>query len=178
MNEKFKTYRKFGCIFVIIIILSIVAGITMSSVGLENIINEIICKNNGGLWTYQVTPPRGYNMYVCLEQYSDGGKRCRNSSDCQGDCVLEQNEYSEAFCKFGSGLSDAPPFWLRDQERYWRDCGFKKDSEPRCQKIQSLCNAGPYAPQKPECNDLRPHTYFEFNDGKIDIKCNNCVISG
>jgi len=57
------------------------------------------CIEKGGVWFYDADlsvswlDPMGY----CLYTYSDGGKPCKNSFECQGRC---QN----GFCESGRGL--------------------------------------------------------------------------
>lgn len=55
--------------------------------------NILMCKIRGG--KYEAVGMRGSLM--CVFSYSDAGKKCRDSSDCKGRCLLTENspEYFE-----------------------------------------------------------------------------------
>lgn len=44
---------------------------------------------------------RGANNYFCMIEYSDGGKQCSNSEECQGNCVtnIPNNLGKEGVCQ-------------------------------------------------------------------------------
>jgi len=63
--------------------------------------DEEKCIESGGEW-------RSAGMignFICIQSYSDGGKECNSSSECQGKCVVADAENPEPYC-----TSDNDPF--------------------------------------------------------------------
>lgn len=48
-----------------------------------------------------------FGMPSCIDLYSDGGKKCDDSSKCQGECItkefIDEGAGSSGFCQ-GSGV--------------------------------------------------------------------------
>lgn len=56
---------------------------------------EMLCAEEGGVW--QKVGVLG--KYQCIHTYSDGGKMCTSSSQCQGGCIATTGNGTAGSCK-------------------------------------------------------------------------------
>lgn len=63
----------------------------------ENLKTKKSCKKHGYTWKAVGIA----QFYTCIEEYSDGGKSCESSSDCQGNCI-QKNIDGPATCELSS----------------------------------------------------------------------------
>jgi hypothetical protein len=55
-------------------------------------IDEAQCKRTEGEWRRVCIAQR----FTCVKAYSDAGKRCRDSSECEGECIVDFTVRCEA----------------------------------------------------------------------------------
>ena len=67
-------------------IVSIIVLLVMLFIGVWQVYPRVACTINGGEWIRDgITDQAQY----CLRSYSDAGKACKSSKDCEGTCILE-----------------------------------------------------------------------------------------
>lgn len=54
--------------------------------------DKIECESRGMKWIYQAYGLRG--DYHCSNVYKDAGKKCNNSDECEGNCILSRKDAS------------------------------------------------------------------------------------
>lgn len=54
------------------------------------------CEKEGGEWQRAGS----VDLYQCVHPFSDGGKSCQNSNDCNGDCIVRDPKNPQAFCQY------------------------------------------------------------------------------
>lgn len=93
----------------------------------SNPIKEKKCEAGGGMYK----KIGGFSQYYdCIHPFSDAGKECRSSKDCEGACILEERETRMGSCQ--------------REDTYWElscaivliDC----DSEEKCKEDFLITN--------------------------------------
>lgn len=81
-------------------------------------IEEALCLKEGGDWRRVCSAQR----YQCVRPFSDGGKACRDSSECQGGCIVDLTVKCE-------GIGKCADFTMpKSGERTMGVC--KRDDDP------------------------------------------------
>lgn len=62
--------------------------------------NEISCLNDNGVWE----KVGKWQSYACVYHYSDSGKDCASSSECEGDCIVIEIDGSDPHCAMDSDI--------------------------------------------------------------------------
>ncbi|MCT4617582.1 MAG: hypothetical protein N4A38_05240 [Candidatus Gracilibacteria bacterium] len=61
---------------------------------IDNNNSEVECEKNGGKWE----PQGKAQIEACVMHYEDGGKKCNNSSECSGDCIVTKIDDTAGKC--------------------------------------------------------------------------------
>ncbi len=87
-----KDIKHFGLILVAIVALVAVVGLVLFIRSQTAITPQESCEAAGDRWT-----KAGLSQsFMCIHDYSDGGKSCQSSEECEGDCIAEND--GTAYC--------------------------------------------------------------------------------